>query len=157
MNTESGWKALTGTPDFGLVTKRAQEGSEADRLAFDLFVDRVLNYVGSYHLKLGGRVDAVVFSGGIGERSPELRKVIGDKLQCLGFHGVADSGNKAVDKQDGAVVDITAQSASDKRLLVCRTDEQVCLSFVFCCNHSQRILVRDGQAVFAIRRVLVSC
>lgn len=98
-----------------------------DQLAFHLFADRILNYIGSYHLKLGGNVDAIVFSGGIGERSKDLRKYIADKVQCLGYLSIDDAKNEGVDSEPGAVVDIssTESAATTKKLLVCRTDEQV--------------------------------
>jgi acetate kinase len=51
LHTQVGWKALVGTTDFIAIT--AQRTDEAAWLAFELFADRVLNYVGSYHLKLG--------------------------------------------------------------------------------------------------------
>ncbi|KAH9928321.1 Acetokinase family-domain-containing protein [Fomitopsis serialis] len=102
LNTESGWKALTGTSDFGDVVKNMKEHlqqqgatkgkdvvdwqSEAKwKLAFDLFVDRILGFVGAYYVRLGGKVDALVFSGGIGEKSAELREAIVRSSECLGF------------------------------------------------------------------------
>jgi acetate kinase len=123
---------LTGTTDFQVITQRAKLGEPAsnsnpDRLAFDLFTDRILNYIGSYYLKLSGEVDALVFAGGIGERSKELRAVIGEKVQCLGFAGVDESKNEGLDARDGVVFDISLSKGegNGKRLFVCRTDEQV--------------------------------
>lgn len=127
LNSNSGWKSLTGTTDFGLITRRANEGSVVDRMAFDLFKDRVLNYIGSYHLKLDGKVDALVFSGGIGERSVELRRAIGARLECLGYSGVG-SANEDTDHKEGVVIDVSRLSRDarpeTKRILICRTDEQ---------------------------------
>lgn len=112
-----------------VITQRAKLGEPAsdanlDRLAFDLFADRVLNYIGSYYLKLGGEVDALVFSGGIGERSKELRAVIGERVQCLGFARIDESKNEDLDGADGVVFDISL-GEEEKKILVCRTDEQV--------------------------------
>ncbi|KAJ7352398.1 Acetokinase family-domain-containing protein [Mycena albidolilacea] len=76
LNTQAGWKALAGTTDFAAITAQRAD-DDAARLAFEMFADRILNYVGSYHLKLGGAVDVLVFSGEIGERSKELRALIG--------------------------------------------------------------------------------
>ncbi|KAK0204763.1 acetate and butyrate kinase [Desarmillaria ectypa] len=123
LNSKSGWKSLTGTTDFGLITRRAKEGSAVDQMAFNLFKDRVLNYIGSYHLKLEGKVDALVFSGGIGERSVELRSAIGAKLECLGYSGVGDA-NEYADNKEGVVIDVSRGSPETKRTLICRTDEQ---------------------------------
>ena len=88
LNRKSGWKAITGTTDFGVITSKAElDDPDPDicsrnpyRLAVDLFVDRILHYVGSYHLKLNGEVDAIVFAGGIGEKGVQLRSMIVEKL-----------------------------------------------------------------------------
>ncbi|PWN54366.1 actin-like ATPase domain-containing protein, partial [Violaceomyces palustris] len=88
LNTQSGFKALAGTTIFSDVVKltKDEEADPAQRaaaqLTFDLFVDRVVGYLGSYYFKLSshGAIDAVVFSGGIGENSVELRESLADKL-----------------------------------------------------------------------------
>lgn len=133
MNTKSGWKSLTGTTDFGeIVSKADLDGPSSDdnayRLAFDLFADRILNYVGSYYVKLNGKIDALVFSGGIGERSHQLRDVISKGVGCLGFGPVDPARNEdgAVKKGD-VVIDIMGENGTGdaKRILVCKTDEQL--------------------------------
>lgn len=124
MNRQSGWKALSGTTDFAEIVEKAEiekdvaEKGNVHRLAFDIFVDRILNYVGTYFVKLGGEVDALVFSGGIGEKSWQLRKVVGERARCLGFQAIDDTVN-----QRGGTWDIGL--GSGKRVLVCETDEQV--------------------------------
>src|ERR1700710_2676893 len=65
LNKESGWKALTGTTDFGSISSSSDPKM---KLAFDIFVDRIIGYVGSYYVSLHGKVDALVFAGGIGEK-----------------------------------------------------------------------------------------
>lgn len=61
LNKNSGWKSLTGTTDFGQISSSERK---EDKLAFDIFVDRILNYVAPYFTKLDGEVDALVFAGG---------------------------------------------------------------------------------------------
>lgn len=82
LNTESGFKALADTGDFAEIVKK-RENDDKCRLAFELFIDRIIGYLGSYAYKLAsfGGVDAVVFSGGIGEASPELRDALAERLQ----------------------------------------------------------------------------
>ncbi|KAG6872668.1 hypothetical protein C0995_007775 [Termitomyces sp. Mi166 len=146
LNRKSGWKVLTGTTDFGEIVKRAKidartyafkvnggdkDGHEEEMdewtLAFNLFVDRILDFVGAYHLKLGAAVDALVFSGGIGERSKELRQVVAARARCLGYAKVDPAKNAELGED--VVVDIgqkgEGKGEREKRVLVCRTDEQL--------------------------------
>lgn len=126
LNQESGWKALTGTTDFGAIA--GADAPPAHRLAFDLFVDRVCGYVGAYYVALGGAVDALVFAGGIGERSARLRREVVRHVACLGFalddaRNDDDKAAPAAGDHEHAVRDIGLASARH-RTLVCYTDEQ---------------------------------
>lgn len=117
LNKQSGWKALTGTSDFAQIAKADAQGPH--RLAFDLFVDRIVGYVGNYFVKLGGKVDALVFSGGIGEKSAYLRAEVVSRLRCLGF-----ALNKEKN-EDNSKQDVWAISSTEPKILVCQTDEEV--------------------------------
>lgn len=121
LNKESGWKALTGTTDFGVISTKADEGDRDCKLAFDLVVDKILDYVGGYYLKLGGKVDALVFAGGIGEKGSQLRQRVVEQAACLGFELDGEKNQKPA---DGVVADISASGAKHK-VLVCQTDEQM--------------------------------
>lgn len=141
LNKHSGWKSLTGTTDFRAITSTIFPNSNSDSnsyssyypassashpyhaLAFNILVDRILTYVGSYFLKLGGAsaVDAIVFSGGIGERSVELRAAVGERCACLGV-AIDREKNGAVNGEKESVVEIGDGSV---KALVCKTDEQV--------------------------------
>lgn len=88
-------------------------------------MDRVLTYLGSYYLKLNGEVDALVFAGGIGEKSAELRAAIVHAMRCLGFMLDENMNNGAGDRELDGVVDIGARGdGKGERVLVCWTDEQ---------------------------------
>lgn len=118
LNKQSGWKALTGTTDFGAISASSEE---SHKLAFDIFVDRIVGYVGAYFAKLGGEVDALVFAGGIGEKGARLRREVVGAVKCLGFE-VDQGRNEKLG--EGVVVDVGRESAR-YRTLVCRTDEQL--------------------------------
>ncbi|KAH8113686.1 Acetokinase family-domain-containing protein [Phellopilus nigrolimitatus] len=126
LNRHAGWAALTGTSDFSVIAERAGSPDHPrETLAFDLLVDRILGYVGGYFLKLGGaaRVDALVFSGGIGERSARLRSALLERCGCLGF-GLDERKNEGVDEAEGVVLEI-GDGHGGMKSLVCRTDEQI--------------------------------
>ncbi|KAL8705361.1 MAG: hypothetical protein Q9201_001517 [Fulgogasparrea decipioides] len=117
LNKKSGWKALTGTTDFGHISTSAEPQC---RLAFDIFVDRICSFVGSYYVELEGRVDALVFAGGIGEKADLLRKRVVQRCQCLGFE-IDEQKNGQPMK---AVIQDVGRESARHRTLVCQTDEQ---------------------------------
>ncbi|KAK0511520.1 hypothetical protein JMJ35_006093 [Cladonia borealis] len=117
LNKKSGWKALTGTTDFGEISSSQDP---ACKLAFEIFVDRLIHFIGSYYVKLEGEVDALVFAGGIGEKGALLRTRIVEKCRCLGF-GLDEQTNN--NKIEDVVRDIGMEGAR-YRTLVCQTDEQ---------------------------------
>lgn len=117
LNKHSGWKALTGTTNFGTI---AESEEPTHRLAFDLFVDRICGFIGSYFVTLEGRVDALVFAGGIGEKSARLRSAVVSRIACLGF-AIDEDRNKEKLKD---VVQEIGRDGSPQRVLVCQTDEQ---------------------------------
>ncbi|KAJ5467699.1 Acetate/Proprionate kinase [Penicillium sp. IBT 31633x] len=123
LNKQSGWKALTGTTNFAEIAV-PNPPSKAHKLAFDIFVDRILGYVGSYYVKLNAEIDGVVFSGGIGEKSALLRKTLVEKCQCLGL-AIDDAANDKGPGDEETVKDISKGSGKGPRVLVCQTNEQV--------------------------------
>ena len=140
LNKQSGWKALTGTTNFAEIAK--PDVPESHKLAFDIFVDRIVGYIGNYYVKLGGQVDALVFAGGIGEKSAYLRQVIAEKCACLGI-SIDQKKNDHL-QGTGSVFDVG--SSGKVRILVCETDEDVSTSTR---SHSTMMVtdygaVRDG-------------
>jgi acetate kinase len=118
LNKQSGWKALAGTTDFSKIADL--NAPESHKLAFNMFIDRIVGYVGAYYVMLGGKVDALVFSGGIGEKSPLLRERVIQECSCLGFtidlqHNINPDQNPVVEIGRG----------QKSRTLVCKTDEGV--------------------------------
>lgn len=114
------------------------------KLAFDIFAYRIIGYIGSYYVKLNGKVDALVFAGGIGEKAALLRTRIVEKCQCLGFGLDQQTNNNSI---EDIVRDIGKEGARH-RTLVCQTDEQVCIvPVVLTFTYADETSVRNGQAV----------
>lgn len=75
LNKESGFKGLTGTSDLREVIKLAESGDKKAELAIELFSYRIIKYVGAFMMALGS-VDAIVFTGGIGENAKIIREKV---------------------------------------------------------------------------------
>jgi acetate kinase len=118
LTAESGLLGLGGSGDMRDLEAAARDGSDAARLAIDVFCHRVACAVGSMAVAAGG-MDAVVFTGGIGEGSPGTRAAISRRLGVLGAALDAEQ-NEAVDGDR----DIAA-SGSRARVLVVASREEV--------------------------------
>ena len=84
LNTASGLLGLAGVSDLREVEDRRSEGDPDATLAFDVMVHRLRKYVGAYAVVLG-RVDAIAFTGGIGENSSRVRAAVLSGLEVLGI------------------------------------------------------------------------
>ncbi len=84
INKQSGLLGLSGlTNDMReLLAEAAENGDRRARLAIDIFCYRAAKYIGSYLAAMNG-ADAIVFTGGIGENSPEVRRLICEKLSWM--------------------------------------------------------------------------
>ncbi len=86
LNKKSGLLAIagTGTGDMRDLCNAVKAGSEQAKIALDIFAHRIVFYIGGYAALLG-KIDGIVFSGGIGENSDDARKAICDRLEGMGF------------------------------------------------------------------------
>jgi len=82
LNYESGLIGLCGENDMRTIVKKAKI-DEDYRLALDVFVYRIQKYIGAY-MAVMGKIDAIVFTGGIGEHASEVREKICHGLEGLG-------------------------------------------------------------------------
>ncbi|MFS1414931.1 acetate kinase [Vibrio sp. 10N.286.49.C2] len=85
LNKKSGFLGVSGiTSDARGVLEAMEDGHEGAKLAFEVFTYRVAKYIGSYLIPLD-HLDAVIFTGGIGENSLPIRREIMRNLKLLGF------------------------------------------------------------------------
>src|SRR5262249_14625403 len=109
LNRQSGLLGVSGlTADMrDLLAEAAEHDDRRARLAIDMFCNRVRKYIGAYVATLGG-ADAIVFAGGIGENSPEVRARICSGLDCLGLafdparNGALSDGRAGPITRDGS-------------------------------------------------------
>ncbi|CAG9968612.1 unnamed protein product [Clonostachys byssicola] len=128
LNKESGLSALAGTTDFTAIAEADRAEQPQHALAFDLFVDRVSAYIGSYYVSLEGKVDALVFAGGIGENSSRFRSAVVSSVACLGF-AIYDDANDSISTKGSVVQDISSKDTRSK-VFVCQTDEQLEMAYM---------------------------
>ncbi|MFA0413338.1 acetate/propionate family kinase [Vibrio renipiscarius] len=85
LNKKSGFLGVSGlTSDARGILDAMENGHEGAKLAFEVFTYRVAKYIGSYMIPLS-HLDAVIFTGGIGENSLPIRREILKNLKLLGF------------------------------------------------------------------------
>ena len=84
LNKASGLRGIAGSGDMRQVLREVKEGNPRAKLAFDMFVYRLRYYTGAMLAALGG-LDALVFAGGIGEHSAEVRAAVVDSFAFLGL------------------------------------------------------------------------
>ncbi|WP_103648907.1 acetate kinase [Campylobacter concisus] len=107
LNKKSGLFGICGSSDMREVVAKMQNDERA-KLAFEMFCYRVKKYIGSYYAILG-RVDALIFTGGIGENAPNTRQKICDELKHLGIHINHDlnfqdmRGERCIDGDDAKI------------------------------------------------------
>jgi acetate kinase len=117
LNHDSGIAALSGLPnDMRSTRKAAAEGNAQAKLAIAVFARSVRKAIGSFSWLLGG-LDAIVFTGGIGEHDPQSRADILDGLSALGIH-MDPALNNAEKKDAGSPVQKISASQSKTEVLL---------------------------------------
>ncbi|MGP3972664.1 acetate kinase [Streptomyces sp. 8N114] len=84
LNKRSGLLGLCGANDMREIRRRVDAGDAAATLAFDIYIHRLKKYIGAYYAVLG-RVDAVVFTAGVGENAAPVREAAVAGLEELGL------------------------------------------------------------------------
>jgi len=84
LNKRSGLLGLCGANDMREITRRVDEGDASARLALDVYAHRLRRYIGAFTAVLG-RVDALVFTAGVGENSAPVRAAALEGLDGLGY------------------------------------------------------------------------
>jgi acetate kinase len=109
LNTDSGLKGMSGLSNDMRQLLSAAPANGRARLAIDVFCHRARKYIGAYLAAMGG-ADAVVFTGGIGENSPEVRARICEGMEWAGLK-IDDNQNREMTGKEGVI------STEDSKLL----------------------------------------
>jgi len=120
LNKESGLKGICGTNDMREVVEQAEQNDALAILALEMYTYRIKKYIGAYTVALG-RVDAIVFTGGIGEHAVKVREMVcKDLYDSIGLE--IDSKQNRRSSTDNREI----QSAKSKiKLFIIPTNEEL--------------------------------
>ena len=109
MNKQSGILGIFGeSSDFRDLEKAMDEGNERAKLAYEMFIHKIVSYIGAYTAVMNG-VDAIAFTGGIGENATRVRKLVCKNFEYLGLdfdeekNASRPKGNVELTKSDSKV------------------------------------------------------
>jgi acetate kinase len=119
LNRDSGLRGICGDNDMRTIRARAAQGDEAAALALRMFAYRLRKYIGAYCAVLG-HVDALIFTGGIGENDAAARAGACESLEMLGIR-VDPERNRAGHREAREI----QAAESSVRVLVVPTDEEL--------------------------------
>ena len=94
LNKKSGFLGICGKADCRDVEELYEQGDEKAVLAYEMYTDRVAKYIAQYYLELDGKVDAIVFTDGIGENGPLFREKVLGKLNPIGIYENKETNNR---------------------------------------------------------------
>ena len=123
MNKQSGVQGLTGiSSDMRDIDRAYDEGNPRAILARDMYYNRIKKFVGEYAAEMGG-VDLIVFTGGVGENSSEMRETVCSGLEFMGvkFDREANRDVRGVDK-------ILSAPDSKVKVAVIATNEELVIA-----------------------------
>jgi len=118
LNKQSGLKGLCGMNDMRDIHAAREKGDKAAQMAFDVFTHRIRSYLGAYYAVLG-RVDAIIFTAGIGENDNHCREAVCKDLAHLGIAIDLEKNSK----RSGDVRNISAPGATVPTLVVPTNEE----------------------------------
>ncbi len=126
LNNKSGILGISGvSADFREVIAAAGEGNARAALALDLFKYHCRKLIGAYTAAMGG-VDAVVFTAGIGENAPDIRKGACEGLKFMGitidpYRNLAAIGKEAIISDDDAKVKVLVIPTNEEKVIARET------------------------------------
>ncbi|WP_036452645.1 acetate/propionate family kinase [Mycoplasma buteonis] len=124
LNKKSGMLGVSGiSSDMRDINKAAREGDAEAEFALELYAQKIADYVASYANKLGGKIDAIVFTAGIGENDGVIRNKIVNKLFFKKFEI-----NQELNTADYDEFKLISTNNSEVPVYVIRTNEELVIA-----------------------------
>lgn len=124
LNKNSGMLGISGvSSDFRDIDTKIGEKHKPSILAHHIYVNSIVGYIAKYYVELGG-VDAIAFTAGVGENAPHIRRMIMDRLSCLGIKIDREKNEELRFGKEG----IISKEDSSVPCYVIPTDEEVMIA-----------------------------
>lgn len=124
LNKNSGMLGISGvSSDFRDIDAKIGEKHKPSILAHHLYVNSIVGYIAKYYVELGG-IDALCFTAGVGENAPHIRRMVIDRLNCLGLKIDKDKNEEMRFGKEG----IISSNDSSALIYVIPTDEEVVIA-----------------------------
>ena len=133
LNQESGLKGICGVNDMRQIEELAQSGNSQAQLAIEMVCYRIKKYIGAYYAVLG-RLDALVFTAGIGEKSPLIRAGACRGLSHLGIEIDPEKNNR----KSKTAFEIQKGGSTVKILVIPTNEEREIAEQTVACIESRR-------------------
>ncbi|MEM9588497.1 MAG: acetate/propionate family kinase [Planctomycetota bacterium] len=121
LNKRSGLLGMCGDADMRAILERVADDDLDAALALDVYVHRIVKYVGAYAAAMG-RLDALVFTAGIGQHAPRVRQLIAERLGLFGVELDRDLNESTTAPTE--VVSISAKNSALELLVIPTNEEQ---------------------------------
>lgn len=146
LNFESGLLGICGKNDIRDIEKLYNEGDKKAILAVEMFVRTIVDYIASYYIELKGKVDAIVFTAGIGENSIFIREKVISRLTALGIY-INETANNQIASYKEIQEGIISDYGSEIPVWVVPTNEelQILHKMSAILNHTNTRLTRRGK------------
>lgn len=127
LNRESGLEGVAGMSDLRDLDRAFEAGEEKVKLAFDMYTNKIVDYIAKYYVKLNGQVDAICFTAGGGENDSIIRGEALKKLTSLGIILDSEKNDKMIVRKGNEGIITTDNSsipvyvvATDEELMIAR-------------------------------------
>ena len=146
LNFESGLLGICGKNDIRDIEELYNEGDKKAILAVEMFVRTIVDYIASYYIELKGKVDAIVFTAGIGENSIFIREKVISRLTALGIY-INEAANNQIASYKEIQEGIISDYGSEIPVWVVPTNEelQILHKMSAILNHTNTRLTRRGK------------
>lgn len=126
LNEESGLLGIAGVSDNRVLEELINSGDEKAILASEMYVNRIVDYIAKYYVRLG-TIDALVLCGGVGENAVSFREKLLSKLKPLGIY-IDKESNKVISKFADTNTGIITTKDSKIPCFVIPTDEELMIA-----------------------------